>query len=140
MLMPVNMEISRFLGKRFSVALFYGISIMESQTKLLANEQEQQLKKQVQQFGIKPTFHVTRYKDVDYYGGFSLLANFHKITALKGDMEFMENHLGIRSKYNRIGYGGVVGVRYAIKRKWTISAEFNFGNASLLNMGMGHQL
>ncbi len=139
-IMPFNIEANRMLGENFSLGVSYGLSVMEGQTKTLVNEREQQLKKELHQISLKPLFHITRFKNADYYGGFALSVNHYNMTALKGDMEFMKYHLGTQPKSTRVAYSGVVGARFAVKTKWTIFSEINFGGASFLNLGIGYRL
>lgn len=138
-LLPLSLEINRMMSDHFSLGISHGRFIAQSRPIVVSDGVSQRVTNQGSLTALKGAFHITRLDNADFYGGFQLALTHSKFSVDKGDMDFLKEHLGIKSRNTKVTYTGFVGGRYVLSGKWNIFGELGFGE-SVLTAGVGYRI
>lgn len=134
MLLPLTLNASYKLTSKFSLGLYMGHSVTETNREFLNDGVFTQWKNHFSTVGIRAAAHTDKLYNWDIYGGMSLSYNYSKIEMMEGNMDEMAKHMGIKPKSGKIAASGFLGTRYAFTEMIGLYGELGFG-ISILTFG-----
>ncbi|HFA50176.1 MAG TPA: hypothetical protein ENJ95_14290 [Bacteroidetes bacterium] len=136
---PLTVKVDRMFSDNFSLGLSYTHSIHEAEPIIVPDGIFQRVTNNTRQIALRPTFHFTHLKNLDFYGGALLGVNIQKFSVDQGGFDYIQRHMGIKPKRNTFAYSAFIGGRYAINKRWTAFGEIGF-SAALLSVGIGYKI
>ncbi|MBK9016277.1 MAG: hypothetical protein IPM82_20630 [Saprospiraceae bacterium] len=122
----------------FSTGLTFGGAFSTSKPEIFSDGLKATWTNQLYYAALRPTVHITRVEDWDFYSGFSIGLHRSYVqgtsNASPGTLEELEGHLGIQPRRTTLAYTGFAGLRRSISHKVTVGGELGFG-VSLLTVG-----
>lgn len=136
---PLSLNLDYRFGGSFSLGLYLGYSVTETDKKVLSDGQIAQWQNRFTNFGIRAAAHTRNLKNWDVYGGMTFGYNLSRIKIMEGKKDAIINHMGIKPVSGKFSATGFVGARHAIGKKIGIYGEMGFG-VSLFNIGLSLKL
>ena len=138
-LLPLVMNVHYKINPKFSLGVFAGHSVTETNREFINDGQLTQWKNRFSTFGIRAAAHTDKLYKWDIYGGMTLSYNFSNIEVIEGNMDILADHMGIKPRSGKFSASAFLGSRYEITKHLGIFGELGFG-ISILTMGVSCRL
>ncbi len=136
---PLSLSGEMMFNDFLSAGLSFAHSATFSKEEIVADGRLARWKNNYFEAGARFAAHVTRFDNMDIYGGFSVAYCHSLVKATQDGMEEMSRHMGIKPSSGKIVPGGILGFRYAISKKIVLMSEVGAG-VSLFKLGVGYRV
>ena len=140
---PVQAGMDYRITEHFSVGATIGHSISESQPRTITDEKQASWTNNTTFLAIRPGVHITKLENWDFYGGFSVGANFIHVrgNSTLSDKRLLdiESHLGIERQQANVAFSGFTGFRRVVSHRWTVGGEIGSG-ISIFTIGASFKI
>ena len=136
---PLTLQVRSYVCQNISLGLSYSQSSYESQPVVVSDGIAQKVTNSSQQFVLKGAFHYNKLEHLEFYGGFLLAMNHSAFRVNYGNFDYLETHMNIHPKVNKVTYTGFVGAEYIFSNRIVTFSEVGFGS-SIFTFGVGYRL
>lgn len=136
---PLQLGVRWMAAPYLSLGAFAGYSSSRSREKILFDSIRGRWDNSTCFLGLENGFHYTKVDDWDFYGGFTLLYQYTRVSTDNPEFEKAIEHAGIQHSSGKMSMTAFVGSRFALLGHSSIFMELGYG-ISLLKVGVGYKL
>lgn len=139
-MMPLSLSADYKLAKNFSLGIYAGHSVTETDLKTLRDGTQAQWKNSYYVTGLRMAAH-SRYMDGwNIYGGMTMGYSHSNIEMMQGAVAKIRDNMGIEPSSGKMLLSGFLGARYSFNPRMGLFGELGMGGISLATAGLSIRL